>query len=235
MKQQEHHLDEVIFDYLEGNLSPKEKEAFEIILNENADLRSEVNAWKSTFIQEALPETIDLERTLLVSSKNNRWSLFLNSLLFLMTCILLSSSDVKNQNTAPIEHVTEITTALPAINNYTTHNKIVTYRVEKQKQRSSQSELQNKTNSIRNVATLTTIYKPALDQFDTLYQLTIAQKLPPLTTTKDLSSKTQKRQWLRKDTRALNRKKRREDDKANQIKFQPGRVPYVVPLDARNF
>lgn len=234
MKQQEHHLDEVIFDYLEGNLSPKEKEAFEIILGENSDLRNEVNAWKSTFIEEALPETIELERTLFVSSKNNRWSLFLNSILFLMTCVLPSSSDIKNQNTTPMEHVTEITT-VPVPKDYTKHAKIVTCVVANQKEKSNNSGSQHETNSIRNVTWLTVIDKPALDQFDTLYQSTITQKLAIHNVTKDRSSKTQKRQWLHKEMRALNRKKRRENEKENQIKFQPGRVPYVVPLDVKNF
>ncbi len=235
-----HEYDELIFDYLEGNLSSKEKEAFEILLSDDSYLKNEVDAWRNTFVAEDLSVTTSLEQVIIASYKRTKWALLLNAILYLPLVVLFSSATV-NKDPKPIvtepkdfdkvelvsmPQCTSPNITQQGINHSNKNAKPVVIRARKEQQPVTEQEQ------------IITFYKLPLLEINITIPTVVSRSKIELANefaTKDISTQTHKRQFLRKQIRALNRKKRRESDKASQIKFTKGRVPYVVPLDPSNF
>src|SRR5262245_10934614 len=59
-------IDELVFDYLEGNLDKEEQEAFDLLKEENETFSHHVRLWQNAYISEALPVTSELEKRCLV-------------------------------------------------------------------------------------------------------------------------------------------------------------------------
>jgi hypothetical protein len=88
-------LDELIFDYLEGNLEAEEKEAFELLMRENDMVHWQVKLWRNTYVEEPLPVIDELERKLAISNDTSTITgmarrLFMNTLLVLLVFLPVS-------------------------------------------------------------------------------------------------------------------------------------------------
>lgn len=91
MKTSEEHIDIMLFDYLEGNLSSSEVKQVEGQIASDPLIKEELNIWKESYIQaDHYPTTLALESQLLQSTGSVSFTLFLNSIL--VVCLTLISS-----------------------------------------------------------------------------------------------------------------------------------------------
>jgi hypothetical protein len=63
-------IDELIFDYLEGNLNKEEHEAFNLLKEENETFAHQVRLWQNGYVNEALPSTSELEERCMVKRQS---------------------------------------------------------------------------------------------------------------------------------------------------------------------
>ena len=71
MKGLDNNLDEVFFNYYEGNLSETEKTELFSLLDDNPSLHHDFMLWKNAYVHEPLPEICAMERSLI---KKEIWS-----------------------------------------------------------------------------------------------------------------------------------------------------------------
>src|SRR4051812_1203499 len=70
----ENEKDELIFDFLEGNLNAAEEEAFLILQEESELFNRQVRLWQNTYMHEPLPAIKNLESKLFINTGNHTTS-----------------------------------------------------------------------------------------------------------------------------------------------------------------
>ena len=69
--------EELIFDFLEGNLSAEEEEAFRILKDESEMFSREIRLWQNTYVEEPLPAIEALEKKLLIPAGSGNGNLMM--------------------------------------------------------------------------------------------------------------------------------------------------------------
>lgn len=236
-------LDELIFDYLEGNLSAEEREAVEILKAENETFNAQVMQWKNTYVSEPLPLVDDLQRKLLIPSGNNGTARILHSLGLLLLLVFLpgdglnsirqvqsaekmrNADDEKNivSAVAPLE----VNTPVPACERL--EDKIVSLQAREVAAPAHLSSISDAEDfeilTDKNPLPALSVEMPDVRQIE-IMRVTV----PPVSAVKTGETK----KLSKKQIRAL-RVHKRNSRRKSTIEFQPGNVPYVVPLDGKNF
>jgi hypothetical protein len=224
-------LDEVVFEYLEGNLSGPEKEAFELLLSESEVMSHHVRLWKNSFIRESLPNVSTLEQRLhipeprAIASEKMIWKKLFIVLVLLTTSLSFKESVIDIRPSAVIEeqvnrvgeNLPECTDIGKPVMQASSIKPLVLEPTPGFDQMATQVTLSTEnvnTNILKTVVvggSIAAIHKHT-------------QPLPVL------SQKTSLRELTRAEIRSMNRKKRKEEERKAAAKFMKGNEPYVVPL-----
>jgi hypothetical protein len=229
MISEDNETEELIFDYLEGNLSPREREAFEILMADDNGLREQMQAWKKTYVSETFPASTELEHRIVQPYAKKRWMFSLNS--FVITSLILlcipASLNEKFQfgrlpspagiviESPPVAHHT-----LPEETSINTKNK-------------NPDNKKTKTIDTRKADTpVDKILSTSLSRMPLLTEERVAglSQIPSLE--KAVKKQTIRKQLTRQQIRKINKKKRRYYERILGAKYSKGKVPYVIPLNS---
>ncbi len=94
-------IDILLFNYLEDNLSPKEKQEFEDRLKQSPELRKELEYWKVSFIEQPVAELKSTKHLKKKGGFNWWWSLT-SIPLFLLLWYLYSSGETLPEANKPV-------------------------------------------------------------------------------------------------------------------------------------
>jgi hypothetical protein len=237
-------IDEVIFDYLEGNLSAEEKDAFDVLLNESEVTTYQVKLWRNAYVNEPLPSVEILEQRLLRPVAGNPavqssfWQKLLIGLTIAFSALIIQKSGFEFP-TSPIANVS------PTISDETPTNlewKMV--EIECPDDLVSPQHLKTNSKDYETPRQLHVMTLPVLLNISNVNTSVLEQALMGdvelrgfeiLVTEPNLGVKTVKRRLSASERRSINRKKRKEYENKMAIKFMKGNVPYVVPLKSNNF
>jgi hypothetical protein len=237
-------LDEVVFDYLEGNLSAEEKEAFEVLMNESEVTSYQVKLWQNAYVGEALPSVEMLEQRLLRPVAGNSavqssfWQKLLSGLTVVFSALIIQYSGFEFEsfpiaNVAPrVIDQTRINLQSKAIETECTETIISPQLIKRDtRDKVTSQEVHAETLPVLlNISSLnTSLLKEATTGDARVKDFEIQR------TESNLGVKTVKRKLSGSERRSMNRKKRKEYEKKIATKFMKGNVPYVVPLKSNNF
>jgi hypothetical protein len=239
-------LDKHLFDYLEGNLPEEQTIALEQALASDAVLAGELDLWREAVVSSGYPDTHLLEEKLLISISSvpdRRHSIGVGSatsllvvVLFTSICCLWPGTVEKNslagiQPLSPPAVVLENTsTAAVAQVRLPEHIPAIHYsRPSPASGAKTEVHLPDKRVLSESLLPLSPLSLPIDTQIS---RMAIAAGANKKISLKNLpaprvSSRKQLRQIARMKERALQQRKANE--------FLKGRVPYVVPLNTRNF
>lgn len=229
--------DELIFDYLEGNLNAEEEEVFRILNDESELFNREVRLWQNTYISEPLPSIEALENNLLIAGKNNTRNTIVSRigialiLLFVNTTPDTGNSSVslagRLKNSAQVAIPGEREEPKNAI---TTECQPELRTAKKTQSLASLSDdarelsFTPSSGSVLKLDFIIEVPKPGVGNLPT-EALTI-----PISV-----GKAERKKWTRRENRLIRKKRWRADELRRQSEFLKGKVPYVVPLDSNNF
>lgn len=226
--------DELIFDFLEGNLSPDEQEAFLILKEESEVLNRQVRLWQNTYLKEPLPSIQSLEKKLFMPSKHSVsfWSRIYLTLVMLLYVSLPGDRGPKlipvdfevvrfnNVSSLPADQA-PITTIDCVDDNIP----VATLKIKSKK--SVENNLLVTESVMLTKLKLHNLFEAGQP---TLRKISLGKGGPQ----KAISVASRKK-WSRKEMRLI-RQKRWQDSRArNANEFIKGNVPYVVPLNSNNF
>jgi hypothetical protein len=232
----ENEQDELIFDFLEGNLSPDEKEAFLILKDESEVLSRQVRLWENTYLHESLPSIEALENKLLIPENGSRgFSFRIYGLLIMMLAILPIVGDRQETSirTLSIAHV-DITKPLVRKQELQYFERIPKAVEKKKKVTNKQQIPETAPVNIMQFLPSYSVPDVKVDEVHTSQDLPL-KKVSLAKLRVKTPATTFRKQWSGKERRAI-RKKKRKDSSAKQAgEFMKGNVPYVVPLNSNNF
>ena len=235
MRVSEEHIDMMLFDYLEGNLSGTEIKQVESQIASDPLIKEELNIWRKSYIQEDYFPTVALESQLLQSPVSFSFTLFLNSIL-LICLTIISSTNPKDDpfSTSPISYRN-----LPSLERKIPSNQItfpqrtiepeyvvgVTYFISPEKTDNYENEnIQDFHGTIPELAMLT----PELIHYSKKHPNSLEIK-------KGQDLKMLSRKEIRKKERELRRLKKKSAIDKMAAEFMKGDIPYVVPVNPNNF
>jgi|GEM_PF-6082090 len=233
--------DELIFDFLEGNLSPDEEEAFLILKDESEILNREVRLWQNTYLQEPLPSVEALEQKLVIQKNRDtgRLSTRIYAIMLIgMTLIAAGDSFDKYIAGSIPQSKAQLTpsqeTTAPISNLVPEYSEKVT-SVGRQILASPESK-ENIAPLTDRLATGELFALPVLKGEELMIKPQ-AHTLEDFRFTrpeKDQRTHVQ-RKWSRHEQRLI-RKKIWQDHRSRKVnEFRSGNEPYVVPLNTSNF
>jgi hypothetical protein len=233
MKETEWISDEIIFDYLEGNLSVEEREAFEFLMNDSELVTHEVKLWKNAYVKELLPDVGRLENSLIMKPPFGGTSQ-LKSFLLTLTFLIFFNSPSSNLNKLNDANAIAIPVFKSEQNLSTTLNDFDPYhlstaiheKINRQKEKDGEKLIALKHKEI--VRLQASLSKPF-----TLERIQI-RKISFVQTKLMTVAIMGKKKTVRK-LRSLNALKRRNEIENAAAKFLSGREPYVVPLKSTDF
>lgn len=236
-------IDEVLFEYFEGNLSEQDKQEVKKFLDENPEHLDDFRLWEvSNAKQYALEESVD--RTLLKPTPSIKWKAFLYlcgdlvllvSLVFLMQLRKPTAPDLSekemvdnakfDKNVKEEIKVKQNNTSLLSNFAKEREDKVLKELVDTLFE---QKETIVREDSIIEIVTIqhTTILGPS----DTL----VLDSLKTERAISKANEKLSKREERRK-SRELEKFKQRNKDKRQQQEFMKGNKPYVVPVNPNAF
>jgi hypothetical protein len=235
----ENEQDELIFDFLEGNLSPDEEEAFLIMKEESELFNRQVRLWQNTYLEEALPSVELLEKKLFIKPGSD--TVNFSSRLYIILIILLTYATLSGDST---HHNVPHTVVKVVQNNSiagetagkdlnlivgcTEVRKIVARRTIELK---SETPIENSQPA----------YQPFI-LFERKPEVSFKTEQPTLRKIEIRKNGDQKtttvvarKKWTRQEMRRIRQKLWQDNHTRNANKFLKGKVPYVVPLNSNNF
>jgi hypothetical protein len=226
--------DELIFDFLEGNLSREEEEALRILKDESELFDREVRLWQNTYLREELPAIESLEQKLLIRSGWN-FALWGSRLCMLLLGIFASTSATLHQTNFPKRAEERKITAIcsPAAQVHVSPDLAVTV-IRKAITKPVTLLSAQVSISDPDPMDIDIVSERKLDSIIEVGKVT----LPVISikkTEKVKPSALSRKKWTRRETRMLRKKRWRENRERAASEFQKGKVPYVVPLDSKNF
>ena len=235
MRTSAEHIDAMLFDYLEGNLSIDESKQAEIKIASDPLIHEELTIWKQTYIQaDQYPTTTVLESQLLQGTGSFSFTLFLNSILVI--CLTLVSGTNPKLNTFSTLPIYQ---SLPALDGIMPSSRIAhsLVNIEPKQIVASAVIVPHQTNQSKEWKKSNQIYQaiPALGKI-TPERFFYAKRLPEsidvayVKTTKH-PSKTA----LRKKERELRRWKKKAARDRMAAEFIKGDIHYIVPVNPNNF
>jgi hypothetical protein len=226
--------DELIFDFLEGNLSPEEEEGFQILRDESEVFSRQIKLWENAYLHDPLPSIKNLEDKLLIRKEHGTSAIFkrLSFLLF----ILVMHDSVQIYERVPADRQTNIVN----VPNFTTSEDSPQAGSEcevksVQAETSTQREVTPIVDSRSAEPTLAGAVKVRLNPLlewrqPVLEKLTIES----VSTTTPVSEVVRKK-LSRRENRLLRKIRWQNDGTRKANEFQKGKIPYVVPLNDNNF
>jgi len=236
MKTSEEHIDIMLFDYLEGNLSSHEVKQVEDQITSDPLIHEELNIWKEAYIHsDHYPTTSVLESQLLQSTGSFTFTLFLNSILVICLTIISGTNPKPVPfSTSPIQHQNLPTLAAKLPTTQIAYQQIqvepeqmvsAAYFMSPENNNSDEHEqMQVFHVAIPELAMLTPDWIHYLKKHPYSIELEKGQDLK-IVDRKELRKKERElRQWKKKAAR---------ERMANE--FMKGDIPYVVPVNPNNF
>jgi hypothetical protein len=234
MKWSERNMDQVIFDYLEGDLPAEEKVQFEVEALRDDVLKEELELWQASYVSSDSYDTSLLENSLLSVPKITPFSSFtfyLNTVLILAISFV-SSSRVKIEPEA-----------------FTVRNTIPTIEiVAKSPVLNSEVFAPSLPNSLILTPETSHVNDPALDfsynreeiileSLETQQMIWSRFQMNPAKPIeiKSIKLPAKPKEKDRRTLRQIERMKGRFERERKAAEFMRGDIPYVVPVDTQNF
>lgn len=233
--------DQIIFDYLEGNLSPNEREAFEILMSSSETLSSRTSEWKATYLTDKAPlDTTGLEGIIMTSFKKSKWHYTFNSITaaviilsflpmrlsdapstFLPTSTLNLKDSIETKDIVLVE-------SCKSINAFA---KKATVMVKVRSQLMVALPKKTQENGI--------ISEPVVAEMPSIKTIVPLLDVPKISIPEVKVRRVGNHKKIihrsSKERRDINRKKRNAHQKNIEKEFMKGNIPYVVPLDVTSF
>jgi hypothetical protein len=232
--------DELIFDFLEGNLSADEEEAFLLLKDESELFSHQVRLWQNTYLKESLPSVEALEKKILIQPKGYTGNL--SARFYAFVIILIISLPIVGEHGRKFE---PINFNFHAVEQKTSAVDIVP---DQMRQR-SEFIVNSRSKTIRAI-------KPVkrniaiVEKVDTIYRSAMLSEMKPeplvrpqkftLGNIEIIRTRIQnqvfiRKKWSKNEMRQIRKKKRLDDTTYDAREFLKGNVPYVVPLKSSNF
>lgn len=247
MKINHKNIEEVFFNYYEGNLNENEKSSLFVLLDADASLYKEFTLWKDSYVNEPLPEVTALERSLI--RKEQAWfkmDKLIATELFILVGIASfmfwnfhkNVPEIKTTNTTTIEKnlKDEVLQDLKKEEKLDYANK-----ASKFKKRNLESMVENSNSTISFAHDTTSSSLPTIIEIEIESQPTTAE-IVILEETKDTIQSTtlqieqrSVKKLSKKDLRELKKAKLKIIRHRQEQEFLKGDQPYVVPIDPSRF
>lgn len=227
-------LDELIFDYLEGNMSREEQEAFILLKEENEKFGQMVRVWQNTYIKEGLPAIPELESKLLIDTTEPGHTFSGRIyILFIILLILLPTDKISRRY-----NTTEFTLRNQQPDDCQIKAEPV-FKTETDNRRSQKTEMTHTSAKQPDHSVVPIIISKKEIELVTDLDLTmpvVFEKsiLKKIEYKKTFPETVYRKKWSRKEERLI-RQKRWSDWRRAQAGFLSGNEPYVVPLNSNNF
>jgi hypothetical protein len=232
----ENEQDELIFDFLEGNLSADEKEAFLILKDESEVLSRQVRLWENTYLQEALPSVDALEKKLLIRVDNGTrgFSSRIYGLLIMMLAFLPVTGDKQETliRKMSIEQV-NVTKPLPQ-DQKLRYSELIPQTLKEHDVKQAVRIQEPVMPSVEDIQDPASVHDLKMDAVHVSQDLALQKiKVGQLNVRKAVLSF--RKQWSRLEKKQIRKKKWKDSDAKHAAEFMKGNVPYVVPLNSNNF
>ncbi len=249
MKGLDNNMDEVFFDYYEGNLSENEKTELFSLLDDNPSLHHDFMLWKNAYVHEPLPPIGAMERSLI---KHEKWSftaktyaaLGIAACAGIMVLFWLITAERKldqksNVLNTPIKENNE-----PAVSDFSqSTNKVIlkkniTRPTNKNQLPSVKENFQPRVSSIDTVtARLDMVKEKNSDIVSDVSIDTFNIDTEPLQLEENvIENMTQQAMPLsKKELKKIQKAKERAKIRRQEQEFLKGDQPYVVPIDPNRF
>ncbi|HZY82495.1 MAG TPA: hypothetical protein VFE50_23375 [Cyclobacteriaceae bacterium] len=214
-------IDELVFDYLEGNLDKEEQEAFNLLKEENETFNHNVRLWQNAYISEGLPETGDLEQRLMIGRQPGTGIMSKVGLVTIIVGLLSfvpSSINEKLPEFRPLQEEPPVAV-------------IVTEPTPVRK--TNRKEFKEQKEQIVEPSPSSGMIEVSEVQVVDLWK-TVPVTLPSVTI-KALELRLVTERVPAYTDRDINRLKRRQLERRRAGEFKAGNIPYVVPLSSKNF
>jgi hypothetical protein len=229
-------IDEMAFDYLEGNLLPEEKDAFELLMAESEITHHQVKLWKSTYFNEELPMVGDLEKKLLKYDSRSFASEIIRKIFGVVLMLFPVVFLTVNTQPAQVNTIAELTANMPTVNDAPSQCSDIPKAqiIEPMRDEISQVEITRQP----------VVPEPSLkfeftQENSDLLKISAEEQVVledfKIVRTNSIPVKSSIRKLSGKEIRSLNKRKRREHQRQTEMKFMKGNEPYVVPLKSSNF
>jgi hypothetical protein len=229
-------LDELIFDYLEGNMSLEEQEAFMLLKEENEKFGQMVRVWKNTYVKEALPSIPELESKLLIHSAEPGRSFSGRIYILFMVLLIFLPADkigrISNKTESAFQNQPPIDCPDKAEPVFKTKTK--TKNKQDQKTGMTYTSTKQVDNSVAPIVVSKKEIELVTDLDLAMPFVFEKSTLKKIGYKKTFSEKANRKKWSRKEERLI-RQKRWSDWRRAQAGFLSGNEPYVVPLNSNNF
>jgi hypothetical protein len=236
----ENEQDELIFDFLEGNLSHDEEEAFLMLKEESELFNRQVRLWQNTYLEEPLPSVELLERKLMIEPVRhtvNFSSRIYMILMIMMTYATLPGDGVEKYIPDTITSVTHDNIPVPyeATDQV---SKIIFDCAEAGStagNRTVETQAEVSTKNHRPIDQSAVLSKPNLEALFKTEQVTLEEIEVRKDKTQKQASSVAKKKWSRREKRLIRQKLWQDNHTRKANEFLKGNVPYVVPLNSNNF
>jgi hypothetical protein len=234
--------DELIFDFLEGNLSPDEEEAFLILKEESEVLGRQVRLWQNTYLKEPLPSVEALEKKLFIHDEGhsrNFSSRIYAILMIALTYIVAPGDHVQRYIQGPLAEIAnENVVAIPesAFDPLNTGPDCSGKKYKDSAQASITRQHEAPSAEYHSAESRPLVLSDLKTEavFE-LQQIALEKIRIRVTKTHTPGSFKARKKWSRREQRLI-RKKLWQEDKTRDINmFLNGNEPYVVPLNTNNF
>lgn len=232
-------LDEMAFDYLEGNLLPEEKDAFELLMAESEITHHQVKLWKSTYFNEALPVVDSLEKKLVRHESHSFVSEIIRKIFGVVLMLFPVVFLTVNTQPAQVNTITELTANTPIVNDAPGQCIDATKPQTISPVRDEISQVEITGNPVVNIKPESSLQFESTQANTSLLKATAEKPIAlmnfKIASTNSVPTKTFIRKLSGKEIRSLNKRKRKEHQRQVEMKFLKGNEPYVVPLKNSNF
>jgi hypothetical protein len=230
----ENEQDELIFDFLEGNLSPDEQEAFLMLKDESELLAREVRLWENTYLHEALPAVGALEQKLLIRTDTGGRgvSFRLYTMLIMMLAILPIVGD-KQEASVRQTRLDLVKSEKPLIHLLDLQH-FQSTPLQEEKHVLAKKAIQRLADGEEKLQPSALIPDVRVSEIRTSRDLALKKISLAKLRVKNSVSPVRKK-WSRREKRLIRKKKWNDSDVRQAAEFMKGNVPYVVPLNTNNF
>jgi hypothetical protein len=229
--------DELIFDFLEGNLTAEEEGAFRMLKDESELIDRQVRLWENTFLKEPMPSVEALEQKLLLQPgiQTGGWLGRIYAWLPILFLYITFAGDFapETETNAPNGLKTNETTSSTTA----CLSEPVLVSEEPVKPKLPHPPQKVATSQFENTKSLTmTVAVSDLKRSTIITPLISVRRIEPI----DLRLKTHrsflvKKKWSKREMRFIRKRLWQIDNTRQLNEFRRGRVPYVVPLSNNNF
>jgi hypothetical protein len=235
--------DHLIFDFVEGNLTAEENEAFRILIEESELLDREVRLWQNVRLkEELLPSTDDLEKKLLLQRHLATGSNTATRIYCLLLILFVGLAPPSEKPAVDTYHqllsavVSDPDTIVPdSASNcedvVAATESEVPVSIQESNTQGPKVTSDAPTSAIEEIPLTAKKLRPIIDAKKTDWR-TIEIKKPIYN---QPAPGIARKEWSGREKRLIRQRLRNVERMRQANEFQKGRVPYVVPLNNNNF